>query len=145
MNHDFEELHHWLDKNGFHDDEIFPLDEKTQPISSMVKAQVKFHFYDLVQSIHGKMLFTFLGHQFSTEGLKISVILTTTQKMMALLQKVRTSGKIYFPWYLTLQTILTVGVNSLVFINGGIHVAESKTLNERSAECPPSLAQLARL
>lgn len=128
MDHDFEELHHWLDKNGFHDDEIFPLDEKTQPISSMVKAQVKFHFYDLVQSIHGKMLFTFLGHQFSTEGLKISVILTTTQKMMALLQKVRTSGNLYSPWYLTLQTILTVGVNSLVFINGGIHVAESKRL-----------------
>ncbi|OBA24181.1 hypothetical protein METBIDRAFT_14148, partial [Metschnikowia bicuspidata var. bicuspidata NRRL YB-4993] len=129
MTREFDEVREWLDTNGFDDEEdIYGPDAPNAEASSLIKAQVKLHFYELIQCIHAKMLFGIFGHRVSIEGMKISTILQCNKDIIYLLKKVLDSGGLYAPWYLTLQLILTVGVNSLVFVNGGIHVAESRRL-----------------
>ncbi|KAM9894862.1 hypothetical protein OXX79_008437 [Metschnikowia pulcherrima] len=128
MNREFDELRLWLDENGFHDGKDIFEPDSDHGMSSLVRSQVKFHFYDLIQSVHGKMLFSFFGYRVSIEGMKIAMLLDCSKDIIYLLNKVAECGGLYAPWYLTLQLILTVGVNSLVFINGGVHVTESRRL-----------------
>lgn len=119
----------WLDRNGFDDtNDIFPYDGETGGISSMMRSQVKLHYYDLLIAIHGKLLFNYLGTKLPSEGTKVEKILEANEGVIYLLKKIHAANMLYAPWYVNLLLLFNVGINCLVFINAGIYVSESRRL-----------------
>lgn len=124
ITYQFEELRTWLDSNGFNESADFEGGDPS--ISPLVKAQVKYHFYELLLSVQSKTLFNYFGHRASIEGMNTEVILHTNESILKVMHKVDDMGLLFAPWYLTLQLILTVGVTSLVFLNNGKYVTSSR-------------------
>lgn len=124
-------LGRWLDRNGFDDaKDIFPYGDDQGPISSMVRAQVKLHYYDLLIAVHGKLLFNFLGRRIASEGMKMESILQANEGVIYLLKKIQDANMLNTPWYLNLLLLFNVGINCLVFINAGVYVSESRRLSK---------------
>ena len=129
INKEIHLLGRWLNRNGFDDaKDIYPYGGSTGPISSMVKAQVKLHYYDLLIAVHGKLLFNYLGKRIASEGMKIESVLEANEGVIYILKKCHEANTLYAPWYLNLLLLFNVGINCLVFINAGIFLAESRRL-----------------
>lgn len=129
INKELHLLGHWLDRNGFDDaNDIYPFGGDTSSISSLVKAQVKLHYYDLLIAIHGKLLFGYLGKRIATEGMKVEKVLEANEGIVFLLKKMQDANQLFAPWYINLVLLFTVGINCLIFINGGVFLVESRRL-----------------
>lgn len=126
-------LQKWLSQNGFDDArDIFPVNGTNNGLSSLVKTQVKLHFYDLLIAVHGKLLFNYLGKRIASEGMKIEHVVLANEGIVFLLTKVERNGFLYAPWHSVLLLLFNVGINSLVFINAGVFLPESRRLLKES-------------
>lgn len=133
INKELHLLAHWLNKNGFDDaHDIFPYGGATTEISSLVKAQVKFHYYDLLIAVHGKLLFGYFGKRIATEGMKVEKVHEANEGVIYLFNKIDDAGLLCTPWYITLLLLFNIGVNCLVFINAGVYLTESRRLMKDS-------------
>lgn len=129
INKELHLLAHWLNRNGFDDvNDIFPYEGASTEVSSMIKVQVKLHYYDLLGAVHGKLLFGYFGKRIATEGMKIEKVLEANEGVVHLLNKVEDAGMLCTPWYITLLLLFNVGVNCLVFINAGVYLPQSRRL-----------------
>ncbi|GBL51559.1 hypothetical protein ACNR91_000703 [Candidozyma auris] len=126
-------LQGWLAENGFDDvHDIFPYEGCGGPVSHMVKAVVKLHFYDLLLAIHGKLLFSYFGKRIASEGMQIERVVEANEGVIFLLNKLKNADCLYAPWYLNLLVLFNVGINCLVFINAGVYLVESRRLMKES-------------
>ncbi|KAK6457018.1 uncharacterized protein RJT20DRAFT_94217 [Scheffersomyces xylosifermentans] len=133
-------IHDWFNSIGFRNDLIFnkgadlevnseDADKPVEkPISSLIKAQVKLHYYDLVMCIHGKVLFNFIGRRIVSNGLKLEMVLDASRGIIEVLDKVNKAGYLYTPWYLVLLLLFNVGVNAVTLVNSGVFVDQCRTL-----------------
>lgn len=129
INKEIELLKNWLNRNGFDDAlDIFPVNGANNGLSSMVKAQVKLHFYDLLIAVHGKLLFNYFGKRIASEGMKIEQVMVANEGIVFLLKKLRHAGCLFAPWYIDLLLLFNVGINCLIFINAGVFLPESRRL-----------------
>ncbi|EGW32262.1 uncharacterized protein SPAPADRAFT_137982 [Spathaspora passalidarum NRRL Y-27907] len=126
INTELAKLHDWFNSNGFRNDLLFNKEDDT--ISSLVKAQVKLHYYDLVLCIHGKILFNYIGRRITSHGLKIEMVIDASNGVLEVLDKVNKAGLLYTPWYSTLLLLFNVGVCALTLINGGVFVVQARDL-----------------
>lgn len=133
INKELHLLGHWFNRNGFDDaNDIFPYGGDNGKISSLVKAQVKLHYYDLLIAVHGKLLFGYFGKRIATEGMKIEKVLEANEGIVYLLKKIQEAKLLYAPWYVNLLLLFSVGINCLVFINAGVYLVESRRLMKDS-------------
>lgn len=126
-------LQGWLSENGFDDvHDIFPYDGCGGPVSHMMKAIVKLHFYDLLLAIHGKLLFSYFGKRLASEGMQIEKVVEANEGVIYLLNKLKNANCLYAPWYINLLLLFNVGINCLVLINAGVFLVESRRLMKES-------------
>lgn len=128
-------LNLWMNENGFDNDADIFSDSGTpgqDAISSLVKVQVKLHFYDLIISIHGRVLFNFVGRRIANDALKLEMVVEASQSIIKLFNKVQAAGLLYSPWYIHMLLMMNVGVNALTMIHGGVRITESRHLIENS-------------
>lgn len=123
-------LNNWLNDNGFNNNEIF--NNPNETISSLVKSQVKLHYYDLILSIHGKILFNFVGRRIATQGLKIEMVLDSCINIVEIYLKISKAGLLYTPWYFGLLLLFNVGVNFLILINAGLFLPTARDYYSRT-------------
>lgn len=126
------ELNKWLNENGFNNDDLFK--DPSEKISSMAKAQVKLHYYDLVLCIHGNVLFNFVGRRIASPGLKIEMVLDSCTNILQVLSKIHKANRFYAPWYLNLLLLFNVGINSLILINTGLYLSVAKPNYSKTIE-----------
>lgn len=133
INKELHLLGHWFNRNGFDDaNDIFPYDGDSGNTSSLIKAQVKLHYYDLLIAVHGKLLFGYFGKRIATEGMKIEKVLEANEGIVYLLKKIHEANLLFAPWYVNLLLLFSVGINCLVFINAGVFLVESRRLMKDS-------------
>lgn len=140
VNAELVKLHDWFNRHGFRNDLFFnrsegmggaptaSAPESTNEISSLVKAQVKLHYYDLVLCIHGKILFNYIGRKIASHGLKVDLVLDACNGVVEVLDKVNKAGLLYCPWYSTLLLLFNIGVSAITLVNGGVYVVQSRTI-----------------
>lgn len=144
INKELHLLGHWFNRNGFDDaNDIFPYGGDTGPISSLIKAQVKLHYYDLLIAVHGKLLFGYFGKRIATEGMKIEKVLEANEGIVYLMKKIQEAKLLYAPWYINLLLLFSVGINCLVFINAGVYLVESRRLMKDSMKLMQNLQESA--
>ncbi|KAI5956246.1 STB4 [Candida jiufengensis] len=127
INTELVKLHEWFNDVGFRNDLLFNKNDDSS-ISSLVKAQVKLHYYDLVLCIHGKVLFNHIGRKITSNGLKLEMVLDASNGVIEVLDKINKANLIYTPWYSILLLLFNIGVNSICLINGGIYVLQSRDM-----------------
>lgn len=125
-------LNLWMDANGFDNDADIFSAGSSDSVSSLVKVQVKLHFYDLILSIHGRVLFNFVGRRIANNALKLEMVVEALQSIVKLLNKVQVAGLLYSPWYIHMLLMMNVGVNALTMIHGGVRISESRHLIENA-------------
>ncbi|KAK6461557.1 hypothetical protein DFJ63DRAFT_288359 [Scheffersomyces coipomensis] len=139
INKELVQLHDWFNNNGFRNLTLFSkiaepditgqLQQKhggNVTISSLVKVQVKLHYYDLVMCFHGKILFNYIGRRITSHGLKIEMVLDACHGILEVLDKTNKAGLLYTPWYLVLLLLFNTGVNAVTLINSGIFVDQAR-------------------
>ena len=99
---------------------------KKNDSSSLVKAQVKLHYYDLVLCIHSKILFNYIGRRIASHGLKVEMVIDACNGVIEVLDKTNKAGLLYTPWYSVLLLLFNVGVNAITLINGGAFVEQAR-------------------
>ncbi|ODV64689.1 hypothetical protein HYPBUDRAFT_85052, partial [Hyphopichia burtonii NRRL Y-1933] len=134
-------LKDWLNDYGFSDDDIFK--DGDDEISPVIKTQVKLHFYDVIISFHGPILFNYVGRRFYNPGLKLEMILESCQGIIHLMDQLNKHECFFIPWYQNMLLIFNVGINSITMINGGVLIKESKKLVTSSINLLTILNQLA--
>lgn len=126
---EFLALDRFLDRAGFNS-----MDDSSGPpgnfpaISPMVKAQVRLHYGELVVSVHGKGLFTYLGQNVSIEGINTARVFEANKMIIATFQKIEELNYLNAPWYLTLTSLLSVGITCLVYMHVQTNLGEAKQL-----------------
>lgn len=141
MNRELVVLFEWLNNNGFNNDDLFKV--KKQPdivgyaeqqrnrdkvaISSLVKAQVKLHYYDITMSIHGKCLFQFLGRK-ASPGLKVSMVIDACKGIIEVVDKIHKAGLLFTPWNLILVLTFNAGISAVALIQGGAFIVEARKI-----------------
>ncbi|KAG5417735.1 STB4 [Candida metapsilosis] len=131
INAELVKLHHWFNEVGFRNDLLFNKHVSASDrneVSSLVKAQVKLHYYDLVLCVHGKVLFNYIGRRIVSNGLKVEMVLDACHGVIEVLDKVNKAGLLYTPWYSVLLLLFNIGVNALCLINGGVFISQSRDL-----------------
>lgn len=123
VNAELVKLHEWFNANGFRNDLFF---NKKNDSSSLVKAQVKLHYYDLVLCIHSKILFNYIGRRIASHGLKVEMVIDACNGVIEVLDKTNKAGLLYTPWYSVLLLLFNVGVNAITLINGGAFVEQAR-------------------
>ncbi|ODV78655.1 uncharacterized protein CANTADRAFT_53337 [Suhomyces tanzawaensis NRRL Y-17324] len=137
-------MEEWFNENGYNNDDIFaepeipeehdPADKKrpryarVKKISPLIKTQVKLHFYDIVLSVHGKLVFNYLGKKIESEGLLIDMVVDACDGIVKLLTKCQKAGKLFVPWYQQLLLLFNVGIYAITLINGGICIMQARTI-----------------
>ncbi|CUM49182.1 uncharacterized protein AC631_01176 [Debaryomyces fabryi] len=129
INAELNRLNSWFDENGFGNKSLF--DDTTQ-ILPLVKAQVKLHYYDLINCVHGKLLFNYIGTKISNQGLKIDMVLDSCQSIIDILDQVNNAELLYTPWYQFLSLLFDTGINAITLINGGINSLVCKQVLQNS-------------
>lgn len=133
VNKDLLVLHRWFDRNGFDDDrDLFNPGHDNEPISSLVKAEVKLMFYDLIMCVHGRLAYNFLGQRIVNPGLKLEMVIEGAQGIIKVMNKMNNAGLLYMPWHLHLLLTFDVGIFSLVLLSGGVYLLEAKNLISNS-------------
>ncbi|KAI3405431.2 STB4 [Candida oxycetoniae] len=127
INAELVKLHEWFNKIGFRNDLLFNKNDDSE-ISSLVKSQVKLHYYDLVLCIHGKVLFNYIGRKIASHGLKVEMVLDACHGVIDVLDKTNKAGLLYTPWYSVLLLLFNIGVNAITLINGGVYVSQSRDI-----------------
>lgn len=125
-------LNEWLNANGFSDNEVF--NNPNESISSLIKAQVKLHYCDLVFCIHGKLMFNYIGRRIATPGLKIEMVLDASKMIVDTIGKIKKANLIYVPWPLNLLLLFHASVNFLVLINCGLYLSVSREYYTKAIE-----------
>ncbi|CAH2351776.1 hypothetical protein CLIB1423_04S05710 [[Candida] railenensis] len=128
INKEVEDLDVWFKEIGFADDDVYKRGQEEGEISSMVKAQAKLHYYDLVISIHGRGVFNFVGRVINNEGLKLPLIISSCEGIIKLFNRINGAKLLTTPWYLTLLLLYNVGITSLTFINGGYEIPRNREI-----------------
>lgn len=131
INAELVKLHQWFNEVGFRNDLLFNKhvsSNSESEVSSLVKAQVKLHYYDLVLCVHGKVLFNYIGRRIVSNGLKVEMVLDACHGVIEVLDKVNKAGLLYTPWYSVLLLLFNIGVNALCLINGGVFILQSRDL-----------------
>ncbi|CAK9682559.1 unnamed protein product [Candida parapsilosis] len=132
INAELVKLHQWFNEVGFRNDLLFNKHASSglneNEVSSLVKAQVKLHYYDLVLCVHGKVLFNYIGRRIVSTGLKVEMVLDACHGVIEVLDKVNKAGLLYTPWYSVLLLLFNIGVNALCLINGGVFISQSRDL-----------------
>lgn len=136
INKEIQILETWLNENGFDDERnIFPADaNRNDGSSDMVKAVVKLHFYDLLFSVHGKLLFSYFGNKVAAQGMQVEKVLQANEGVIYLLKKLDANGCLYAPWYVNLLLLFNVGVNCAILIYRGIYLNESRRLMKEAMQ-----------
>ncbi|CAI5759859.1 unnamed protein product [Candida verbasci] len=136
VNTELVRLNDWFNEIGFRNDLLYKVDHHENNtakfISSLVKAQVKLHYYDLVMCIHGKVLFNYIGKRIASHGLKVELVIDSCFGVIDVLDKTNKAGLLYTPWYSNLLLLFNIGVNSITIINGGIFIEQSRTILKNS-------------
>ncbi|KAI5968994.1 hypothetical protein CANMA_001991 [Candida margitis] len=131
INTELVSLHAWFNEIGFRNDLLFNKNvghNGPNEVSSLIKAQVKLHYYDLVLCVHGKVLFNYIGRRIASNGLKVDMVLDACHGVIEVLDKVNKAGLLYTPWYSVLLLLFNIGVNALCLINGGVFIQQSRDL-----------------
>mmetsp|Transcript_5978 Transcript_5978/g.7281 ORF Transcript_5978/g.7281 Transcript_5978/m.7281 type:complete len:842 (+) Transcript_5978:1584-4109(+) len=129
INSELNRLNSWFDENGFGNKSLF---DNTKQILPLVKAHVKLHFYDLINCVHGKLLFNFIGTKISNQGLKIDMVLDSCESIIDILDQINNAGLLYTPWYLFLSLLFDTGINAITLINGGMNKLACKQVLQNS-------------
>ncbi|CUM65985.1 uncharacterized protein PRCAT00003639001 [Priceomyces carsonii] len=119
INLQLSELKDWLEVNGFSNEQLYN-PNLSDEVSSVVKTQVRLHYYDLVNCIHGKVLLNFIGRKIANPGLKISMVLDSCQGIVDVLEKTKEAGFLYTPWYSVLLLLFNAGVYAITLISTGL-------------------------
>ncbi|WPK27515.1 hypothetical protein PUMCH_004906 [Australozyma saopauloensis] len=142
MERDLVNLKLWLDKNGFSDDNLraaakradyeSPHGLPSAPMSVSCCAQVRLFYSDLILSIYAKLLILYTAvDAVNFTSVKFDLLWGSMNCVLVTLQSLVEANLIYTPWYLTLSTLVTVGIISSLFINAGKYEHEArKTLRE---------------
>lgn len=133
VNRQLVELGRWLEQNGFSHSQLFAANG-AEPVSSMVRAQVVLHYHDLVLSVHGKVLFNFVGRRVASPGLKLEMVVDACTAVGEVLAKTHAASRLYSPWPLHLLLLFNVGVNWLVLINAGLYAPQARAGYARTIE-----------
>ena len=119
-------LNSWLKNNGFRNDLLFNKNKKDS--SSLIKAQVKLHYYDLVLCVHSKVLFNYVGRRIASHGLKVEMVIDACNGVVEVLDKTNKAGLLYTPWYSVLMLLFNIGVNSITLINAGVMINQARDI-----------------
>lgn len=125
INNELNYLEVWLNENGFSNDALFDEHSNILPV---VKAQVKLHYYDLINCIHTKLLFNYVGKKISNEGLQINMILKANEGVINVLEQVNNADLLYTPWYLFLSILFDTCISSITLINSGMQNRKCKPI-----------------
>ena len=129
INSELDRLNSWLNENGFDNQSLF---DDTRQFLPLVKAQVRLHYYDLINCIHGKLLFNYIGTKISNQGLKIHMILDSCESIIDILDQINNANLLYTPWYLFLTLLFDSGINAITLINAGIYNLRCKRVLQNS-------------
>lgn len=117
----------WFAENEFGDSDLFAKSRHLDHLG-LAMAQVKLQFYDMILCVHGRVLFDYLGKRIVNEGLRIERVISACAGIVDVLERVHRAKLLFVPWYSTLLLLFTVGVISLVLINGGQKAAQAKSM-----------------
>ncbi|CCE72797.1 Piso0_000391 [Millerozyma farinosa CBS 7064] len=132
-------LNDWLEENGFGDTEIFGnRPEQIEECTS--KAQVKLHFYDVMFTMHGKLLFNYVGHNLYLQGYKLQRVLQSCRGMLYIINSLNERGKLLEPWYNTLLLTFNVATAALCLLRGGMYPTESKNMFKNALDIVSNIA-----
>ncbi|KAL6451733.1 STB4 Probable transcriptional regulatory protein STB4 [Candida maltosa Xu316] len=118
-------LHEWFNLNGFRNYLFF---NKHNTASSLIKSQVKLHYYDLVLCIHSKVLFNYIGRRIASHGLKVEMVIDACNGIIEVLDRINKAGLLYTPWYSNLLLLFNIGVNAITLLNGGVFVEQAREI-----------------
>lgn len=122
-------LDEWLTQNGFGlADDIFPENPAASDILPTVRAQVRFHYYDLVLTVHGQVLFSILGRPLPTAGMRLDSVRHANAEIVRLAQRLARHGQLYVPWYTTLHLVFNAGICMLVLLQASVAVHEARAV-----------------
>lgn len=124
LNRELVNLNDWLDENGFGTSQLFT--DPNEFISSLIKAQVKLGYYDVILSVHGKVLFNYVGQRLAARGLDVDLVLDACVNTVDIIGKINEARLLYVPWPLTLMLLFHVGTNLLIFISVGMFLTVSR-------------------
>ncbi|RCK65125.1 putative transcriptional regulatory protein STB4 [Candida viswanathii] len=130
VNTELIELNNWLNNNGFRNDLLFNKNKKDS--SSLIKAQVKLHYYDLVLCIHSKVLFNYVGRRIASHGLKVEMVIDACNGIVEVLDKTNKAGLLYTPWYSVMMLLFNIGVNAITLINAGVMINQARDILKNS-------------
>lgn len=125
INQELAELEEWFSENDIVDDSIVS-------DLSLVKSQIKLHYYDLVISIHGKVLFNFMGRKINYLGFRLDMILNSCQGTVKILNQVNKVKLLTTPWYFTMLLLYNVGIIAATLINSSLYIREAKEIFKNS-------------
>lgn len=132
-------LNDWLDENGFRDTEIFGnTPEQIEECTS--KAQIKLHFYDVMFTMHGKLLFNYAGHNLYLQGYKLQRVMLSCRGMLFIINSLNERGKLLEPWHNTLLLTFNVATAALCLLRGGIYPTESKNMFKNALDIVLTIA-----
>lgn len=122
MQQDLLRLDTWLDDNGFSDTSIAASVlsnlKPTSQTSITVRAQVYLYFCDLVISIYSKLMYQFISNNhLSAAAVDFDFLIKALRGGISVLQSLDRAGLLFSPWYITISTLISVGVCASVFIS----------------------------
>lgn len=130
VNTELVNLNNWMKNNGFRNDLLFNKNKKDS--SSLIRAQVKLHYYDLVLCIHSKVLFNYVGRRIASHGLKVEMVVDACNGIVEVLDKTNKAGLLYTPWYSVLMLLFNIGVNAITLINAGVMINQARDILKNS-------------
>lgn len=124
MQQDLRNLDTWLDENSFSAAAIASFvttnQELSPEISIAIRAQVYLYFCDLVISIYSKLMYQFISNNhLSAAAVDFEFLIKALHGGISVLQSLDRSGHLFSPWYITISTLVSVGVSASVFISAG--------------------------
>lgn len=140
INKEVNRLDSFLNENGFGNESLFDDQNDILPVA---KAQVKLHYYDLINCIHGKLLFNYVGTKISNQGLKIDMVFSACEGIIDILDQMNKAKLLYTPWYLFLSLLFDTGINAITLINGGVQNARCKRILQGSIRLISTLSDAA--
>ncbi|MCH0629053.1 Zn(II)2Cys6 transcription factor [Kocuria palustris] len=121
INTELYQLSQWLDENGFANANIIKEGGLT------VYAQVKLNYYDLVLTVHGKLLYLLLDRH-TSKALKITMVVDAMQGTIDIVERLHRAGKLFTPWWLTMLLLFNNGIAACCLIHGGTFISQAREI-----------------